>query len=190
MSHVHNTLIRGLNNVYLRVLHVSSLVDIRDFLFFCAVWVKTVEHHHETEESVLFPSIEEFIHKLTLMEGNHQQCEAFTPGLNRLLKYAQDTAPEEYNSGTLKEITDSFASTLMKHWTDEIDTLLGLEAYDSQELVKLWLVMENVAKGAAHPNQFVSCSFTFATPTSHNGVGRKCTHFEQKKLICADKSAG
>ena len=51
---------------------------------------------------------------------------------------------------------DNFAPTLLKHLVDEIDTLLGLEVYESKELMKLWLVTENVAKSAAHPNQVVS----------------------------------
>lgn len=154
---MHNTLLRGLNAIYLQAPHVSSSTDIRDFLFFCAAWVKTVEHHHNIEERVLFPAIEDFTKKPGLMEGNHQQHEAFTPGLNRFLQYAQNTTPENYSSETLKGIVNSFTSSLMKHLVDEIDTLLGLEGYDSAGLMKLWLITENVAKGAAHPNQFVSC---------------------------------
>lgn len=157
MSHVHNTLIRGLNSIYLQASHVSSPTDIRDFLFFCAAWVKTVEHHHDIEERTLFPSIEKFTKKPGLMEGNRQQHEVFTPGLNRFLEYAQNTTPKRYSFKTLKEIVDNFAPPLLKHLVDEINTLLGLEEYDSKELMKLWLDTERVAKGDAHPNQFVSC---------------------------------
>ncbi len=157
MSHVHNTLIRGLNSIYLQAPHVSSPIDIRDFLFFCAAWVKTVEHHHDTEERTLFPAIEKFTKKPGLMECNRQQHEIFTPGLDRFLEYAQNTTPERYSFNTLKEIVDNFAPPLMKHLVDEIDTLLGLEGYDSKELMRLWLDTERVAKGDAHPNQFVSC---------------------------------
>lgn len=157
MSHVHNTLIRGLNSIYLQGPHVCSLADRRDFLFFCSAWVKTVEHHHDTEERVLFPAIEELTKKPGLMEGNHQQHEAFTPGLNSLLQSAQDTNPGDYSWNSLKAIIDGFAPSLMKHLVDEIDTLLDLQTYDSAELMQLWLVTENVAKGVAHPNQFVSC---------------------------------
>ena len=158
MTHVHNTLIRGFNSIYLQAPHVNLPADIRDLLFFCAAWVKTVEHHHDTEETTLFPAIEEFAKTPGLMEGNREQHHAFTPGLEHLLRYAQTTNPEIYDWFTLKEILDSFAPSLMKHLEDEIDTLLRLERYDSKELMKLWLVAENVAKGAAHPNQFVSPS--------------------------------
>ncbi len=44
----------------------------------------------------------------------------------------------------------------MTHLREEIPNLLGLDCYDSAELMKLWLKTEEVAKGAAHPNQFVS----------------------------------
>ena len=157
MSHVHNTLIRGLNSIYLQAAHVRSPTDISDFLFFCAAWVKTVEHHHDSEESVLFPAIEEFTQQPGIMEGNHHQHKAFTPGLNSFLDYAQSTALEQYNSDTLKKIINDFTSPLMKHFVDEIDTLLSLERYDSAKLMKVWIATEKVAKGAAHPNQFVSC---------------------------------
>ena len=156
MTHVHNTLIRGLNSIYLQAPHVSSSADIRDLLFFCAAWVKMVEHHHDTEETTLFPAIEEFTKTPGFMEGNKEQHLAFTPGLDRFLKYAQATNPEAYDWHTLKDIIDSFTPSLMKHLVDEIDTLLGLERYDSKELMKLWLVTEDKAKGAAHPDQFVS----------------------------------
>lgn len=157
MSHVHNTLVRGLNSIYLQGPHVRSPTDIRDFLFFCAAWVKTIEHHHDTEERVLFPAIEELTEKPDLMEGNHQQHEAFTPGLNSLLQSAQNTNPEDYKWDSLKAIIDGFAPSLMEHLVDEIDTLLHLETYDSAKLMQVWLVTENVAKRTAHPNQFVSC---------------------------------
>ncbi|KAL8924372.1 MAG: hypothetical protein Q9172_002719 [Xanthocarpia lactea] len=84
----------------------------------------------------------------------NQQHKAFTPGLNSLLQSAQDTNPGDYSWNSLKEIIDGFAPFLMKHLVDEIDTLLDLTTYDSAELMQVWLVTENVAKGVAHPNQF------------------------------------
>lgn len=170
MSHVHNTLIRGLNSIYLQGPHVSSPTDIRDFLFFCTAWVKTVEHHQDTEERVLFPAIEELAKKPGLMEGNHHQHDAFTPGLNNLLQSAQDTKPDDYSWNSLKAIIDGFATSLMKHLVDEIDTLLELKTYDSADLMRVWLVTENVAKGVAHPNQFISRAEVLPPPFPTNKI--------------------
>ena len=156
MSHAHNVLIRGLNSVYLQAPHVRSPQDIGDFLFFCQAWVKTVEHHHDTEENTLFPALEKFTEKPGIMEGNMQQHQAFLPALHDFAQYAQNTSAGSYSSDTLKGLVDGFAPPLLAHLREEIDTLLGLDGYDSAELMKVWIVTENVAKGAAHPNQFVS----------------------------------
>lgn len=156
MSHAHNVLIRGLNSIYQQAPYVRKPQDIKDFLFFCVAWVKTVEHHHDTEENTLFPALQKFTQRPDIMEVNMKQHEAFHPGLHRMLEYATNTSSEAYSWESLKAIIDGFAPALMTHLREEIPTLLGLDGHDSVELMKLWLETEETAKGAAHPNQFVS----------------------------------
>ena len=158
MSHAHNVLIRGLNSIYLQAPHVRSPQDIRDFLFFCLAWIKTVEHHHDTEENTLFPALENFTKQPGIMKGNTQQHQGFLPELHNFADYVQRTGAESFSSDSLRGFVDSFAPALTTHLREEIDTLLELDGYDSAELMKLWTVTENVAKGVAHPNQFVSLS--------------------------------
>jgi len=172
MCHVHNTLIRGLNSIYLQAPHVSSPTDIKDFLFYCGAWVKMVEHHHDTEESTLFPAIEEFTKQPGLMEGNREQHLAFHSGMEAFFKYAQTTRPEAYSWTTMKGLIGGFAPALMKHLVDEIDSLLNLQGYDSKEVMKLWRATEEIAKGAKHPNIFdeiIPCVLGCADKTYEGG---------------------
>lgn len=96
-----------------------------------------------------------------------QQHEAFLPALHTFRDYVQNTRAE-YSSESIKALVDGFAPALTDHLRQEIDTLLGLDGYDSAELMRVWTVTENVAKGAAHPNQFVSdLSLTLSLSLSH-----------------------
>lgn len=66
-------------------------------------------HHHHHEEKYLFPSIEEYIGKRGLMEGNVNQHHAFYPGLHAFRDYSQQTAPEDFNDDTLLSLIADFA---------------------------------------------------------------------------------
>jgi hypothetical protein len=68
-----------------------------------------------------------------------------------------ETKPEQYKWVDVKEKLDAFAPDLTTHLRDEIDTLLGLQVYDSDQLRKVWKKTEDAAKGDIRlPNMFVS----------------------------------
>ncbi|KAL2014834.1 hypothetical protein VTN00DRAFT_2359 [Thermoascus crustaceus] len=156
MAYSHNCLLRGLNAILLQAPHVPSsgspgytAQDVRDLLFYVASWVKTVEWHHHTEETCMFPDIEAFTGQPGIMDGPKGQHEEFTPGLDRLLRYAQEMPPEEYRwegPGGMKEIIDGFAPSLTKHLYEEIDVFLGMGNLDSAGLRRCWDEAEEVAK--------------------------------------------
>ncbi|MCJ1408381.1 hypothetical protein MMC19_002456 [Ptychographa xylographoides] len=156
MSYIHNTILRGLNSIYLQAPLVNSPHDIRDLLFFCGAWVKMAKHHHEIEESGFFPAIEKFTQKPGLMEGKIQQIHEFLPGMHRFLEYVQSTSPEEHRWESFEDIVDSFAPVLVKHLKDTIDTLLALVEYDSDGLMKMYRGFEKIAANSSHPNLYVS----------------------------------
>lgn len=136
---------------------MSNPKDILDFLSFCAAWVKTVEHHHNAEETTLFPELEKFTNNPDIMAENKQQHEAFLKGLTDFEHYANSTTPEGYHWNEAKAKLDSFAPALMAHLREEIGTLLSLKAYDSTKLQAVWQKTENAAKGDIRlPNMFVS----------------------------------
>ena len=157
MAHSHNCFIRGLNSIILQapcIVDSSSPAyiegDVQDLLFFTGTWVKTVEWHHHTEETCMFPLIEKMAQQPGLLEGPRHQHDEFTPGMNRLLAYCEATKPEMYRwegEGGMKEIIDGFTEPLMNHLREEIDSILALKKFDSDELLKCWREAEKVAKG-------------------------------------------
>ncbi|KAL1982157.1 hypothetical protein VTN96DRAFT_1692 [Rasamsonia emersonii] len=164
MAYSHNCLLRGLNSIILQAPHISpagslgySEQDVRDLLFYVAAWVKTVEHHHHTEETCMFPEIEAFTGRPGLLDGPKGQHEEFKSGLERLLRYAQETKPEEYRweeedgkGGGMKSIIDAFAPSLTRHLYEEIDVFLSLGEFDSDGLRACCDKAEQVAKATGN----------------------------------------
>ena len=156
MAFSHNCLLRGLNAIMLQAPHIPpstsptySAQDVRDLLFYVGSWVKTVEWHHHTEETCMFPGIEEFTNEPGIMEGPKGQHEKFTHGLESLLRYAQETKPEDYRwegADGMKSIIDQFTPSLTKHLYEEIDVFLTLGRLDSKGLRAAWDAAEEVAK--------------------------------------------
>ena len=149
MTHAHNTFIRALNAIYNQAPNVTKPADIKDFLFYCNCWYKTVEYHHDHEETVFFPEIERIAKKPGLMQQNVEQHHAFEPGFHRFRDFSEQTLPENYDGMVLRGIMDEFSMILSKHLADEIDTLLSLDDCDETELKKLWKMLEDgVLEGA------------------------------------------
>lgn len=161
MAYSHNCLLRGLNAIILQAPHIAPAgspgyaeQDVRDLLFYVAAWVKTVEHHHHTEETCLFPEIEAFTGRPGLLNGPKGQHEEFRSGLERLLRYVQETRPEDYRwegGGGMKSIIDSFAPSLTRHLYEEIDVFIQtLREFDSDGSRACWDKAEQVAKATGN----------------------------------------
>ena len=158
MAHSHNVLLRGLNSIYQQAPHVHQQEDARDLLFYCRAWATMVEHHHDTEESHLFPDLDALTGTPALTATNREQHRELHAGLHSLTTYAESTAPEDYvwESG-LRPVLDSFTPSFVQHLRDEIQTLLDLRTFDNDKLAQIWNKTEEAAKGAKHPHLFVSC---------------------------------
>lgn len=132
MALVHNTFIRALNSIYLHApLIVASNKSLsRDLLSYCQCWVALVALHHQTEEKFLFSAIEERIPGAKgILAVNVHQHEEFHDGLAAFEKYVDSAlaGDESYNSERLLKLVDGFSEPLMKHFRDEILTLMRLE---------------------------------------------------------------
>lgn len=139
MAFAHNSMLRGLNSIYLQAPHVHQHRDIADFLFFVRSWAAWVSHHHVIEEEKMFPGFEKVIRKPGFLEGNVNQHHAFQPALKRLLAYSKETKPEGYDSAILRGIVEEMAPPLRGHLSDEIGTLLSMQPYDDGEaLLKVY----------------------------------------------------
>ena len=165
MSHAHNVLIRGLNSIYQQAPNLTELQDIEDFLFFCRAWVLMVEHHHETEETTMFPKLATFTDNPNIMASNLEQHETFQEGMHRLLDYTVNTEAQAYDAAAFKGVVDSFAPALIKHLHEEIGTFLALDKYDSQGLLKVWKQSEDAAKNTKTPHMLVRCFPLSLLPT-------------------------
>ncbi|KAG7043769.1 hemerythrin HHE cation binding domain-containing protein [Colletotrichum scovillei] len=133
MTIIHNLILRIINTVYLQCINVEkSPNDVQDFVSYAIEWSKMVEEHHETEETDVFPEIEQLAGVPGLMRANVAQHEAFHDGLHAYMGYLDKVqkGEEAYSGEKLKGIIDSFMPVLREHLSDEIDSLLRLNEYD------------------------------------------------------------
>ena len=73
---IHNSMIRGLNSIYVQAPHVLP-ADHADFIEYSRCWAELVIGHHDVEETVFFPNIEKSIGIKGLMDANIEQHRMF-----------------------------------------------------------------------------------------------------------------
>ena len=112
-----------------------------------------MHHHHESEEHVFFPNIEQITGVKGIMERNIEQHRAFTPGFDKFQEYCRTCLPKDYDGQKIKSLIDGFAEPLTKHLHEEVETLRGLDKYDSssvrqayQRLEKSLMATDNVRR--------------------------------------------
>ncbi|KAF2688984.1 hypothetical protein K458DRAFT_293758 [Lentithecium fluviatile CBS 122367] len=159
MALAHNGILRGLNSIYLQAPHIprSDPTMIRDFLTYCQCWCESMHHHHDAEEEEFFPSVEKITNVQGLMERNIEQHRAFTPGFERFQEYARACSPADYDGGKIRSLIEAFADPLTRHLHDEVETLRGLDKYDSgrirqayQRFEKMLMATDNVRDSWTH----------------------------------------
>ncbi|KAL2206457.1 hypothetical protein CC79DRAFT_1322899 [Sarocladium strictum] len=81
---VHNLMIRGINCVHRQALRVSNegtAQDKLDFANFAFQWSRTLHHHHDLEETVIFPRFAKEAGEPDLMTGPLAEHREFDEGL-------------------------------------------------------------------------------------------------------------
>ncbi|KAI1412111.1 hemerythrin HHE cation binding domain-containing protein [Hypoxylon sp. FL1857] len=133
MALVHNLIIRSLNAMYLQAPHISAEQE-KPFLQFAELWYRVVEHHHRTEEEILFPMLEEMSGDEDVMKENTKQHDAFQTGLALFASYVRQCLAHEkkFNGEEMVRAFHRFAPILWQHLSDEIPTLIGLERYGAR----------------------------------------------------------
>ncbi|KAI9710712.1 MAG: hypothetical protein M1820_002545 [Bogoriella megaspora] len=145
MAFAHNAMLRGINSIYHQALNVRHPRDIADLLFFAKTWSTWVAHHHELEETRMFPGFEQVAGKTGLLNSNVEQHHAFSGGLQKLKEYAVSTDPSAYSGSKLQSIIDEFSAALQTHLHEEIDSLLSLRLYDGKALLEVYKQCEAAA---------------------------------------------
>ncbi|PMD31795.1 hypothetical protein L207DRAFT_640607 [Hyaloscypha variabilis F] len=133
MCFVHNLFFRNLNAIWLQYEQVSKPKDVADFMVFC--------HLHWSQRA----------------HGNeYRTTQGFEKGLTRFGEYVYSVKPEEYDPKAFKEILDSFTPALVRHLNDEIPTLMALEKYGADKLMKAWKDLEKrILAGALDPYRVI-----------------------------------
>jgi hemerythrin-like domain-containing protein len=149
MALAHNMFIRALNSVYLQAPVIREPEDVSDLFIYCNTWISMIEHHHKLEETHLFSSIETSSHDPKIVATEREQHRAIHEGLDRLQKYIDETAPEDYKWEDLKIVIDSFGDVLKTHLAKEVETLANLKdsSIPEDEIAKAWKITEKAAQG-------------------------------------------
>jgi iron-sulfur cluster repair protein YtfE (RIC family) len=72
MALVHNIFIKGYNSIYLQAPCIVP-GDIPDFIHYCLAWYQSLKDHHNGEEELLFPLIEEGAGVKGIMDGEREE---------------------------------------------------------------------------------------------------------------------
>ncbi|KAK9311348.1 hypothetical protein V1524DRAFT_411806 [Lipomyces starkeyi] len=131
MALVHNIIIRGRNSVYLQAPKLKN-ADVPDFLNYCQAWYWFVVGHHDSEEAVLFPTIEKATGVKGIMDEDVKEHAAFHHGLAEMKSYIETrlATPSKYNGDEFVKIFDSFAEAFHSHLTNEPLKLVSLARYN------------------------------------------------------------
>ncbi|KAH8807607.1 hypothetical protein F5884DRAFT_731479 [Xylogone sp. PMI_703] len=139
MACAHNCMLRCLNSIYHQCTFVKKPEDIKDMLTYMRFWYDWIHEHHDGEESIFFPMIEELSGEKGLMEANIAQHRAFEDGLEEVGRYAKETRLNHYDGVEVREMLDRVGPVLAQHLKDEIETLLALDKYDDKKVKKTWV---------------------------------------------------
>lgn len=155
MASVHNMILRGLNSILRQAQYVPDASKprkyvpkgVQDLLIYVHAWAKTLEHHHDTEENIFFPLVEEETGIVGLMDDLEVEHEEFHDGLIALRNYLARVieTPRDYRWKTMRTIINGFAPALTNHLYAEIDFLLAMEKFNSDGLRRCWDETEKAA---------------------------------------------
>ncbi|PCG93330.1 Hypothetical protein PENO1_084030 [Penicillium occitanis (nom. inval.)] len=140
MCVVHNTLLRGLNSIYVQGPNIQP-ADYKNFIGYSLCWHSALHEHHTSEEEQFFPEIEEAVGENGLLDGNVEEHRSFQEGLDEFSNYLEGLAGKEstFDAAHLNEIIDSFAPALNHHLESELESLLALSKYgDKLPIARLW----------------------------------------------------
>jgi hemerythrin-like domain-containing protein len=113
---------------------------VQDLATFAHCLILTLDHHHENEETILFPALEREIGMMGYLDVASEQHKTFHDGLHTLwdmVKTSQEN-PDQWRWDEWKKVLDSFMPALEVHLTEEVDLMLSLEKYEEAGLKTAW----------------------------------------------------
>ncbi|KAF4636387.1 hypothetical protein G7Y89_g1696 [Cudoniella acicularis] len=140
MALVHNFFVRILNCIYLQALNVKLDKDIADFTIFMYSFCLAIHEHHDNEEKLFFPWLEDYIGTKNYMEKSVEQHHAFAPGMKKFEDYvnALREGKEEFDGAKIRALIDAFAPILTQHLQEEVEAFVELEKMGDKINWKSW----------------------------------------------------
>ncbi|KAJ7512632.1 hypothetical protein B0H11DRAFT_1698526 [Mycena galericulata] len=122
----YKTIIPHLNN--------PPLDDLDNFLGYCRAWATSIVGHHDSEEEVLFPFLNQKLDFSTEIE----QHVVVADGLTGIIKFIDEAAADhsKFDAGKLKELMETLGGPLFEHLDEEVEDLAPakLKVYTPEEL--------------------------------------------------------
>jgi hypothetical protein len=130
MGVVHNFFLRGLNSIYLQAPYVHP-ADYADFVAYASCFYPSVFHHHDGEETRVFPQIEALVGQPGVMDINVEQHKVFHDGMENMRDYLSSLAGKEseFDGKKLVAIIDSFGPALHEHLVAEVQFIDDLRRF-------------------------------------------------------------
>ena len=183
---VHNVMIRGINCVHrqaVRVTQEGSAQDKMDFANFAAQWGQMLHHHHDLEETMIFPRFCEEVGDPNLMDGPLAEHREFDEGLEKYNGYLKDVkeGKEELDGEKLRAIVDEVIPAVHRHLVLEIDELLSLGKHEHVDWEALF---QELVQASANKDMKESWYRVSLATQSARGSQRKKADEKSHRLIC------
>ncbi|KAJ7650090.1 hypothetical protein FB45DRAFT_9174 [Roridomyces roridus] len=143
MAAAHNAFIRSLNAIHAQADTIRD-DQAKDFAFFCVSFCEMLHHHHDIEESMVFPFFETKL-GAGAMSDNVSQHRAFDASFSSFQSWFQEVydGKATYSAPVALEKVDALGDVLVSHLAAEIPTIhadklraAGFKAQDFKDLEK------------------------------------------------------
>ncbi|KAJ7128679.1 hypothetical protein C8R44DRAFT_667061 [Mycena epipterygia] len=181
MAHAHDTYRLGYATI-LRHLEEPPMDDLDNFLGYCRAWASSIVGHHDAEEAVLFP----FLNQKLDFSDELAQHVAVAGGLTGIIAYidAVRSDPAELDAGKLKEIRAMDRDSEFEHLAEEVEDLSAdnLKVFSTDELAGVERDM--IGYFSWHSEKFITLPFMRShTPPELKDVWPPTFTWPLKKVV-------
>ncbi|KAJ6632231.1 hypothetical protein B0H10DRAFT_2159604 [Mycena sp. CBHHK59/15] len=156
MDNTHNTYKLGYETI-LPHLDNPPLDDLDNFLGYCRAWATSIVEHHDSEEEVLFP----FLNQKLDFSTEITQHVVVADGLEAIIKYIDESRsePSKFEGSTLKELMQKLHDPLWEHLDQEVADLspTALRVFTPEELAQA--AKNLMVYIRAHSDAFITLPF-------------------------------
>ncbi|KAF9469573.1 hypothetical protein BDZ94DRAFT_1151020 [Collybia nuda] len=165
MIHAHQTYKRGYD-IILSHLKNPPLYDLQNFLGYCEAWAVSIEVHHDSEEKVVFP----FLNQKMDFSGEIEQHKAIHDTLDKILATIHDarTDPSKFDATKMNALMLEFKDPLFSHLDEEVEHVhaskLKEANFAEKDVLAMIAGLEKHAKGTGDPFMIVPFMRSHTSP--------------------------